>query len=239
MISLSRWRATARAATGFFALGLAWALAVRQAHAEPPQEPTIREVLVMAQRASRSLGPGRTRELSRRARLSGLIPTLKISAQRGLSQGSSSTSTIDSDRTNASLGDDLTLEASLSFELPRLVFAPEEVRVLSVERWLDNDRRRFLEDVTKLYFQRRRLLHERASAAAPDAELENSIAEAEALLDAFTDGEYMRALERARARGKTGASETPPPAKPQPAEPRSQSSLAVEARAAQDAPVPR
>jgi outer membrane protein TolC len=161
--------------------------------AEPPPEPTIREVLRMALRAARSLGPERTRELCRRARLAGLVPTLKLSAQRGLQQDLSSSQSLETDRTNSSQGDDLSLEASLSFELSRLVFASEEVRVLSVERWLVADRRRLIEEVTRLYFQRQRLVRERATAAAPDAELDTAIAEAEALLDAFTEGGFSRA----------------------------------------------
>jgi hypothetical protein len=186
---------SARAAALLLALSL-----LTTAHAEPPAEPTVQQVLRMALRAARTLGPERTRELCRRARLAGLAPTLKLSARRGLEQDLSSSSTVESDRTNASQGDDLTLEASLSFELSRLVFASEEVRVLSIERWLSLDRRRLVEEVTRLYFQRQRLLRERAAAAAPDAELDVAIAEAEALLDAFTDGAYAEALASARKR---------------------------------------
>jgi hypothetical protein len=170
------------------------------AQAEPPVEPTIQQVLRLALKAARSLGPERTRELCRRARLAGLVPTLKVAARRGLEQDLSASSTADSDRTNASQGDDLTLEASLSFDLSRLVFASEEVRVLSIERWLLADRRRLIEEVTRLYFQRQRLLNEQATAAAPDPELAVAIAEIEALLDAFTDGAYAKALARARRR---------------------------------------
>jgi hypothetical protein len=36
-------------------------------------------------------------------------------------------------------------------------------------------------------------------ANAPDPELDASLAETEAMLDAFTDGAYARALEKARA----------------------------------------
>ena len=181
------------------ALLLTVSLLAPAARAEPPPEPGIQQVLRLALKAARALGPERTRELCRRARLSGLAPTLKLSAQRGLEQDHSETSSLDSDRTNASQGNDLTLEASLSFELSRLVFASEEVRVLSVERWLVADRRRLIEEVTRLFFQRQRLIRERATAPVPDAELDTAIAEAEALLDAFTDGAFAEALARARA----------------------------------------
>lgn len=168
------------------------------AGAEAPSEPPIAEVLRRAVKTSRSLGPERTRALCRRARLAGLVPTLKVAARRGLERGLSSSSTLESERQNASEGDDLTFEASLTFDLPRLVFASEEVRVLSIERWLANDRRKLLEEVTRLYFQRRRLVQERALAQAPDEELDLNIAEHEALLDAFTDGWFTRALAEAK-----------------------------------------
>jgi hypothetical protein len=170
------------------------------ARAEPPAEPSVQEVLRMALRAARTLGPERTRELCRRARLAGLVPTVRLAAQRGLQQDLSSSISIQADRTNSSQGDDLQLEASLSFDLSRLVFASEEVRVLSVERWLLADRRRLIEEVTRLYFQRQRLVRERAAAAAPDPELDAGIAETEALLDAFTEGGYGRARAEARRR---------------------------------------
>jgi hypothetical protein len=181
-----------------------------------PGEPGVREVLGMAKHAAGTLGPERTRELCKRARLSGLMPSLRLVARRGLQQDTSSSSSITSDRTDLSAGDDLTLEAGLSFELPRLVFASEEVRLLSVERWLVNDLRRFLEEVTHLYFQRRRLLAERAAGVAPDAELDTQIAEVEALLDAFTDGAFARALAKARA-ARPAASSKPPAPSPPPA----------------------
>ncbi|MFT3927580.1 MAG: hypothetical protein QM778_33920 [Myxococcales bacterium] len=161
-------------------------------------EPSVAEVLRMAQRAALQSSPERTRSLVRRARLSGLVPTLKLGAERGLQQDLSASSGGDTERTNSSLGDDLSIDAALTFELPRLVFAPEEVRLLSVDRWLAQDRKKLFEEIVRLYFQRRRLLAEKARAAAPDPELELALAESEALLDAFTDGAFGAAI-RARA----------------------------------------
>lgn len=163
-----------------------------------PREPSVREVVQMTLRAARGLGVERIRELARRARLSGLVPQLKLSADRGLNQDLSSSSSSTTERINAAVRDDLSVGATLTFELDRLVFAPEEVRLLSVERWLASDTRKLVSDVVKLYFQRRRYLRERASAVAPDPELDDSISELEALLDSFTDGAYTRALARAR-----------------------------------------
>lgn len=148
----------------------------------------------MAEKAAQQSSPERTRALVRRARLAGLVPTIKLGAERGLKQDLSASSGGDTERTNASLGDDLSVDASLTFELPRLVFAPEEVRLLSVDRWLLQDRKKLFDEVVRLYFQRRRLVAERARAPAPDPELDLAIAEAQALLDAFTDGAFTRAL---------------------------------------------
>ncbi len=163
-------------------------------HAQAPREPSIAEVLKMAQKAAQQSSPQRTQALVRRARLSGLVPTLKLGADRGLKQDLTASSGADAERTKASLGDDVSVNATLTFDLPRLMFAPEEVRLLSVDRWLIQDRKKLLEEVVRLYFQRRRLIAERAHAAAPDPELEVAIAEAQALLDAFTDGAFTRAI---------------------------------------------
>lgn len=154
----------------------------------------------MALDAARGLGPERIRELSRRARLAGLMPQLKLSSERGLKQAVSSGTIGLSDRTNAAVGDDLSVGATLTFDLDHLVFAPEEVRLLSIERWLALDRRKLINDVVRLYFQRRKLLREQASVVLPEPELDDSIAEVEALLDGFTDGAFSKALARGRER---------------------------------------
>jgi hypothetical protein len=177
-------------------LAVLGALCVSPVHAQGkrPSEPSVAQVVRMAQKAAQQSSPERTQALVRRARLAGLVPTLKLGAERGLQQDLSASSAGDTERTNASLGDDLSVDASLTFELPRLVFAPEEVRLLSVDRWLVQDRKKLLEEVVRLYFQRRRLLAERARAPAPDPELDLAIDETQALLDAFTDGAFTRAL---------------------------------------------
>src|SRR5690606_1197158 len=107
-------------------------------------------------------------------------------------------STTAAETTRAAIGDDLSVGATLTFELDRLVFAPEEVRLLSVERWLASDRRKLLHDVVRLYFQRKRLLREQAAARVADPELVDSLREVEALLDALTAGAFSAALSHSR-----------------------------------------
>jgi hypothetical protein len=160
---------------------------------QAPHAPSMAEVLRMAREAARDLGPARIRELVRRARLRGLVPQLRVSAERGLQQDRSSSSSTASDRTNAAVGDDLSVGATLSFDLGRLVFAPDEVRLLSIERWLQSDLRKLLVEVVRLYHARTRLLREQAGAPVADPELADAIREHEALLDAYTDGGFTRA----------------------------------------------
>jgi hypothetical protein len=162
--------------------------------ARAAREPSAREVVRMALAATRGLGPERIRALAKRARLAGLLPQLRVSVERGLQQDLSSSTTSESDRTNAAVADDLSVGASLTFEFDRLLFAPEEVRLLSVERWLAGDQHKLVSEVVRLYFQRRRLLREQASAATPDPELHDQIDEVEALLDELTNGAFARAL---------------------------------------------
>jgi hypothetical protein len=157
------------------------------------EEPSVGEVVHMALEAARGVAPERIAELARRARLTGLVPQLRLSVERGLQQDLSSSTTRTVDKTNTASGDDLSLSAGLTFDLDRLVFAPDEVRLLSVERWLAGDRRKLIQEVVKLYYQRRRLLRERALGSAPDGELDDSIAEVEALLDGVTNSAFSRA----------------------------------------------
>jgi hypothetical protein len=162
-------------------------VAIERTHAEP----TVAEVVSMALDAARGLAPERIRELARRARLTGLVPQLRVSVERGLQQDLTSSTKSTTDKT--ALGDDFSLNAGLTFDLDRLVFAPDEVRLLSIERWLAGDQRKLVQEVVKLYYQRRRLLRERALTAAADSELDDSIAELDALLDAATHGAFTRA----------------------------------------------
>lgn len=155
------------------------------------RELSVGEVVERARRAARTLGPAQVRELARRARLRGLVPQLRLSADRGLRQNLSSTTTVQTREIEA-VGDDLSFSASLTFDFDRLVFADEEVRLLSIARWLEGDLRKLLAEVVRLYFQRRRLVREQQSANAPDPELADAIRETTALLDAYTDGAFSR-----------------------------------------------
>lgn len=201
---------------GSLFLAFALCLLTWQVHADDDESRTltVRAVVQMALKVARHTAPGRAEELGKRARLAGLVPQLRLGARRGLQQDQSLTSTLSDDRTNASLGDDLTLEAGLTFQLDRLVFAPEQVRLLAVERWLASDRRKLIEDVVRLFFRRARLLHEQKSAPIADPALDADIAELEALLDAYTDGAFSEALAKLAQATKPTTSAPAPAAPP-------------------------
>lgn len=178
---------------------------IGEAQAAPQAEvvsragPSVREVVRMALKAARHIDPARVELLVRRARLAGLMPTLRVATDRGLKQDQSSSSSIEVERLATAIADDLSFEAALTFDLSRLVFAPEEVRLLSVQRWLAGDQRKLTEEVVRLYFKRRKLVESTPEADDDDgAERVLAIAEIEALLDALTDGAYGRALSTKR-----------------------------------------
>lgn len=182
----------------FLCAGASRAAAQSGEQAVVVREPSVSDVLRMARLAAASLGPERLRALARRARLAGLMPVVRLSAERGFDQDLTSATTTAAESTKAAIRDDLSVGATLTFELDRLVFAPEEVRLLSVERWLVSDRRKLLHEVVRLYFQRKRLLREQAAARVADPELVDSLREVEALLDALTAGAFSAALSRGR-----------------------------------------
>lgn len=174
---------------------LSWTLHVSTvANAEPRAPgsvpPAVQQLVSAALRAQARGGLQRADRLYRRARLSGLVPRLRVSARRGQQQDLSATTTLAQDRTDRSTDDELTLDASLTFEFDRLVFAPEQVRLLRLRRGFEADRRALVERVVRLYFEYQRKKLERDSAAQPDLELELGLAELAALLDAYTEGAF-------------------------------------------------
>jgi hypothetical protein len=178
--------------------GLAEPPATRQRATAQAAGPSVREVVRMALKAARHIDPARIEALVRRARLAGLMPSLRLGAERGLKQDLSSSSSIEIERLASAVADDLSFDAVLTFDLSRLVFAPEEVRLLSVQRWLLGDQHKLIAEVVRLYFKRRKLIEDRLSQADDGGERELAIAEIEALLDAFTEGAYAKALSRSR-----------------------------------------
>lgn len=156
-------------------------------------EPSVQRVL-QAALATRSRDPSRARDAIDRARLRGLLPTARAGIRRG--QAIDLRDLTGADGANVSTDDDLMLEASLVFQLDRLVFAPEEVGLLRELRALEAEQLELVRAVVALYFERRRLQLERDLLHQRDVVRAMRILETEALLDVFTAGGFTRMMGR-------------------------------------------
>jgi len=162
-------------------------------------EPSVDRVVAAALRVADVL-PERARDAAHRARLSGWLPTARVGVRRGTGRDLAQQSTDLLDRTNVSTDDTLAVDGALVFRLDRLVFAREEVALLREERALAEERDSLMRDVVHLYFERRRLQLERDLLGQADTEHAVRIAEATALLDAFTRGTFSHAIGARRER---------------------------------------
>jgi hypothetical protein len=131
--------------------------------------------------------------MAARARAAGWVPRVSVRARRGQAVDLASSSG-GSDLARLSTDDDLTLEASLTFELDRVVFRRQETAIAREARAGRRELQERLREVVALYFERRRLQLERDLLGRRDAEHTLRIAELEAVLDIFTNGEFTRMI---------------------------------------------
>lgn len=168
-------------------------------------EPKVEQVIAAALEAAKH-DPAKYAEMASRARLRGLLPHVDLGARRG--QGIdlrwTPTEDLDAHRTTA---DDVTLFATLRFDLDRLMFTGEEVSIAREARSAKNAEHQLIRAVVHVYFLRRRLMLERDMLAGSSIAQQLRIQEAEALLDAFTDGAFQRMLKDGKHKAwRTGAS---------------------------------
>ena len=156
-------------------------------------EPSI-GALLRAIRDDDAFDPERARELARRARRGGWLPTLQVGARRGQQRDLSQAGSTADPR--LSTDDDLTLDASLTFRLDRAAYGPDEVALAREERSRALDRQERARTVVAAYFERRRLQLERDLLGRRDLETVLRIHELGALLDAFTGGAFTRLSQR-------------------------------------------
>jgi hypothetical protein len=130
--------------------------AVAEALARYRHEPSVREVIA-ALHAHASYDTSDA--LASRARLSGWVPTVGLKARRGQAVDLASSS--EDDALKLSTDDDLTLEAALTFDLGRVVFAREEVAIARQAHAEREHQAERVREVIALYFERRRLQVER------------------------------------------------------------------------------
>jgi hypothetical protein len=159
-------------------------------HAQDPRvEDIVREAL-----AAYGADPTRLSSMASRARLRGLIPNVELGARRGQGMDLKPATSADVEGLRLSTDDNLVLEATLRFELGRLLFADDEVGIAREARAARSSRDDLVRQIVELYFKRKRLLLERDLRGSSDIDHEVRIAEAEALLDAFTNGAFRRML---------------------------------------------
>jgi hypothetical protein len=156
-------------------------------------EPRVEDVIAAAL-ATADAAPSRARDAAERARLSGLLPSVRVGARRGQGWDLSQLQTTDSGRVALATGDELAVTGEVSFDLGRLLSAREEVALLREERALRMAREELVRAVVSLVYERRRLLLERAFVAHVDLAREVRIDEISALLDVFTEGAFGRMI---------------------------------------------
>jgi hypothetical protein len=180
---------------------LAQAGTVGQALAELAVDPTIEEVQQEALRLA-ALEPRRTRRLLSRVRWAGLLPEVEATLSRGLARDEDLDREYqDLDELSLGTDEDLDFAVSVTWDLDRLIYDPEELRAHREVATQAQRRRELLLAVTRLYYELLLLRAEERSGGEIDAgaRLERTVrmAELRALLDGLTGGLYSR-TDRAR-----------------------------------------
>ncbi len=161
-------------------------------------EPPIDLVVAAALRQSAPDLEG-LESIATRARLSGLLPTVRVGLRRGTGWDLSQRLD-DSGRVQLGTDDSMLLRGEAAFALDRLIFAPQEVPLAREQRATRLVRLDLVRSVVRLYYERRRLLLERDLLGAGSIEHATRIIEATALLDAFTGGAFTRMMASRRGR---------------------------------------
>lgn len=161
------------------------------------KEPSIRETQIAAVRYA-EIDAGRISSWRTRAGISALAPEISGEYRRNIEDdrtlGAQTSGNVD----YQSLDDDDRYTARARWELDRLVFNPDELRVSAEATDLVKLREDVLDQVTKLYFERRRLQVELETA--PPAEVgtrlkkELRLQELTAAIDGLTGGWFAREL---------------------------------------------
>lgn len=168
---------------------------VAQAQTHYAYEPTAQELVRAALKVT-TADPEKAEQLGGRARASGWVPTLRLAVRRGMGAGLSAYQTLETDRTSLSSDDNLVLEASLTFSLDKLIYHGHEVAIAREKTALEKARYELVRTVIALYFERRKLQLERDLEGRVEPKKAIRIAEIEALLDIFTNGEFKSMIRR-------------------------------------------
>lgn len=178
---------------------------VAEVMAEFAGEPTIAEVQQMAMQYT-TTHPDMVRSWLSASRSTFLLPQLDVKYRKELDLNEDFTyeqeesGDLTQNLTSGDVDNDDTYEIKLSWDLQKLIMSSERIRVISEAQDVAKLRDKVLEDVTRLYFDRRRhqvevLLNPPGSLDAQiEAELRSQ--ELTATLDAFTGGAFSATLSR-------------------------------------------
>ncbi len=164
-------------------------------------EPSVRE-LQRAAEENLLLHPDDLRSLRSRAHVAAWLPELSAEYQRNVGNidmlGVSSGEGVDT----SALEDVSRYSVRATWKLSELVFSSQEVRLSSTALKVQSARHEVLEEVSKLYFERRRLQLRLRSESDPleREKLELDIGERGAQLDALTGGLLSKRLHKRRPR---------------------------------------
>lgn len=141
-----------------------------EAMAALPDLPSLVEVQQAALHRA-GIDPGHARRTLRRARAAAAAPRVSVQFDHRLDRGWALDQEAGSaDELSNDAGNQSVLRVDASWDLDRLVFSPDELRVTRTTLDLADWRQRVLIEVTQLYFERQRLLLEDRLAPAGDLE---------------------------------------------------------------------
>lgn len=172
-------------------------------------EPSVAEIQRAALAEAR-LHPDRVAAWRSRIRLSALAPRLRIRYGQGGRWAEGAGTTDGSERTSTDSNSSWAVDASATWDLGRLVFNPDELRLEQEMQRLTIRREALLVEVTRLYFQRLRLQQMRPLSRAPSAaaELELQIEELTAIINGLTGGRLGGRAKQNSTLSRGGGKET-------------------------------
>ena len=164
------------------------------------KEPTITDVQNIAVKYARA-NPDVIDSWRARARSSALLPEVRARVDNDRDDGTTTrTQTGEADVITQSQGDDMGLEVRATWDLNYLVFHPQEMAVAREAVRLTNLRDRVVDDVTRRFYERRRLMVENALSPIYDdmERMRRDLRQQEltADLDALTGGWFSIELKK-------------------------------------------
>lgn len=162
-------------------------------------EPTV-EVLCQAAEREANVNPERARSWMWRARAAAWLPELTTRLDRGIQYDESIDTGPSGLKRSVDTDDDTGWRIQATWDLGRIVFEPNEISVAREGANQVELRARLLQEVVRLYFERRRLqIESLLTADTPDERAvlrEARIREIEAAIDVLTGGAMTRGLGR-------------------------------------------